>query len=87
MCYSEMTDTILLCFRCTVVIVVHLGDVVGPKVINEFVKPLFGFCAVGFGKFFQSFAKFSVQLWSTGHSVADFRTTIKHQNCISAFLS
>lgn len=39
---------------------VHLGDVVGAEVVNEFVKPLFGYWVVGFGKISHCFGKFSV---------------------------
>ena len=49
---------------------IHLGDVMGAEVINQFVESLLVLRAVDFGELFHSFAKFFVQLGSAGHSVA-----------------
>ena len=49
---------------------IHLGDVMGAEVINQFVESLLVLRAVDFGEFFHCFAKFFVQLGSAGHSVA-----------------
>jgi len=52
------------------IISVHLGDVVGAEVVNQFVKSLLVFRAVLFRELFHRVSKFSVQLGTAGHSVA-----------------
>ena len=49
----------MLCYNHAT-LVVYLGDVMGPKVVNQFVELLLVLRAVGFGEPFQCFFKFSV---------------------------
>lgn len=49
---------------------VHLSDVMGAKVVNEFVKSLLKLWAVDFGKLLYCFSELFVHLGSAGYSVA-----------------
>ena len=49
---------------------IHLRDVMGAKVVNQFVKSLLVFRAVDVWERFYCFSKLTVQLGSAGHSIA-----------------
>ena len=59
---------------------VHLGDVMGAEVVDQFVKSLFVFRAVDFRELIHCFAKFFVQLGSAGHSVAVHSEKPQYEN-------
>lgn len=61
---------VCLFFLLFLIILVYLGDVMGAKVVNQFVKSLFVLRAVDFGELFHCFEEFFVQPRSVGHPVA-----------------
>lgn len=70
---------VLLCINLTIVlfffdkllsVLIHLCDVMGAEGVDQFVKSLLVFRAVGFGELLYRFIKLFVQFGSDGHAIA-----------------